>query len=42
MPWDRDQMAARAALGTSDPGTAARFAGLLDDVSARITAQLRP
>ena len=35
-------LAARAALGTSDPGTAARFAGLLDDVSARITAQLRP
>lgn len=35
-------LAARAALGAADPDTAARFAGLLDDVSEQITAQLRP
>lgn len=35
-------LAARTALGSEDPGAAARFAGLLDDVSAAITARLHP
>ena len=35
-------LTAKAALGASDPAAAAKFAGLLDDVSARITAELRP
>ncbi|MBP2332300.1 hypothetical protein [Corynebacterium freneyi] len=35
-------LTAKAALGASDPAAAAKFAGLLDDVAARITAELRP